>query len=107
MGRLQAAFGCRCPHESLGAIQDAAELGALFAACEPFDVVFRRCARFPGVLYLVPEPGAPFRALTGIVAARWPERNEPWSSYPFRPRHARASASWVASSASCSEPSMR
>jgi len=54
----------------------AAELAALhglFAACPAFDVTFPRCARFPGVLYLAPEPAGPFRALTGAVAARWPE----------------------------------
>jgi hypothetical protein len=54
----------------------AAELAALrglFAARPVFDAAFPRCARFPGVLYLAPEPAAPFRALTEAVAARWPE----------------------------------
>jgi 2'-5' RNA ligase len=58
----------------------AAELRALrglFAACPAFDATFARCARFPGVLYLAPEPAGPFRALTEAVAARWPE-NPPY-----------------------------
>jgi hypothetical protein len=32
-----------------------------------------QCGRFPGVLYLAPEPDAGFRSLTGAVAAQWPE----------------------------------
>lgn len=53
-----------------------AVLGALgeIAAAEPaFEVVFASCARFPGVLYLRPEPEAPFRRLTAAVVARWPQ----------------------------------
>ncbi|MEE6264745.1 2'-5' RNA ligase family protein [Streptomyces diastatochromogenes] len=38
-----------------------------------FDVRFARCERFPGVLYLAPEPDAPLRRLTEAVAERWPE----------------------------------
>lgn len=38
-----------------------------------FDLRFARCGRFPGVLYLVPEPDDQFRALTLAVADRWPE----------------------------------
>lgn len=37
------------------------------------DVEFRRAARFPGVLYLDPEPADGFRQLTMDIAARWPE----------------------------------
>lgn len=52
---------------------ELAALRALFATCPAFDAVFPRCARFPGVLYLAPEPAAPFRALTEAAAARWPQ----------------------------------
>lgn len=38
-----------------------------------FDVRFARCERFPGVLYLAPEPDAPLRRLTEAVVERWPE----------------------------------
>ena len=50
-------------------------LGALgeIAAEPAFEVVFASCARFPGVLYLRPEPEAPFRRLTAAVVARWPQ----------------------------------
>ncbi|MFI0941521.1 2'-5' RNA ligase family protein [Streptomyces sp. NPDC021020] len=49
------------------------DLAALLAARPAFDVAFARCGRFPGVLYLVPEPAGPLAALTAAVAARWPE----------------------------------
>lgn len=48
-------------------------LAGLFAAHPAFDLALARCARFPGVLYLVPEPAEPLRALTGAVTQRWPE----------------------------------
>lgn len=38
-----------------------------------FDATLTGCARFPGVLYVVPEPDAPWRALLAAVAARFPE----------------------------------
>ncbi|MFG3094110.1 2'-5' RNA ligase family protein [Streptomyces sp. NPDC048202] len=39
----------------------------------PFEARFERCGRFPGILYLAPDPDAPFRRLTEAVAERWPE----------------------------------
>lgn len=54
----------------------APELAALttLAAGHPaFDLEFQGCGRFPGVLYLAPEPEAPLRALTAAVWARWPQ----------------------------------
>lgn len=49
------------------------ELDALIGEHQPFDIELAECARFPGVLYLAPMPAAPFRALTGAIAERWPE----------------------------------
>jgi hypothetical protein len=48
-------------------------LAETFAACAPFDFALTAVARFPGVLYLAPEPAAAFVALTGACVARWPE----------------------------------
>lgn len=48
-------------------------LARLLGAVEPFDVTFTRTARFPNVLYLEPDPSEPFTALTGAIAAEWPE----------------------------------
>ena len=54
---------------------DAAEqrLAEILGKTEPFDVTFARTARFPGVLYLEPQPSDPFSALTEAIAAEWPE----------------------------------
>ncbi|WP_435602225.1 2'-5' RNA ligase family protein [Streptomyces sp. bgisy130] len=38
-----------------------------------FDLRFERCGRFPGVLYLAPEPDAELRRLTEVIADQWPE----------------------------------
>jgi len=48
------------------------ELAAIAASLGPFDVRFRRVGRFPGVVYLAPEPSAPFTRLTAAVVARYP-----------------------------------
>ena len=60
----------------------AAELGEetidrvrrLFARFPSFDVVLRDLRRFPGVLYLAPEPDEPFLRLIEAAAAVYPER---------------------------------
>ena len=39
---------------------------------EPFEVAFRRVARFPRVVYLVPEPSTPISTLTAAVTTRYP-----------------------------------
>ncbi|MER6471412.1 2'-5' RNA ligase family protein [Streptomyces collinus] len=38
-----------------------------------FEARFDRCGRFPGVLYLAPEPDTGFRRLTEALVERWPE----------------------------------
>lgn len=50
-----------------------AELRLLLTRCEPFAFRLSRAGRFPGVLYLVPEPAEPFVAMTDAIAHRWPE----------------------------------
>ncbi|UNT00208.1 2'-5' RNA ligase family protein [Streptomyces tubbatahanensis] len=59
------------PRDLITAAERAA-LRDLFAAQSAFTLTFADCGRFPGVLYLVPEPAAPLRALTAEVARRWP-----------------------------------
>lgn len=59
-------------HESL---LSASVLNGLRAECAetaPFEVSFR-VGRFPGVLYLAPEPTTGFRELTARFVERWPE----------------------------------
>lgn len=44
----------------------------LFAMYGPFPFRLERLSRFPDVLYLAPEPDLPFRELTELVSARFP-----------------------------------
>src|SRR4029077_829384 len=48
-------------------------LAALAAGQRPFDVRFARVGRFPTVVYLAPEPSAPFTRLTEAVVDRFPD----------------------------------
>ena len=48
-------------------------LDELFAKFPGFSASFAESRRFPGVLYLSPEPVETFRHLTGIVTERFPE----------------------------------
>jgi 2'-5' RNA ligase len=52
-----------------GVRRDLADVAARFA---PFDVRFGRVGRFPGVVYLAPEPAATFTALTAAIVTRFP-----------------------------------
>lgn len=50
------------------------ELRSLFQSLPSFDAAFERVERFePGIVWLAPEPEAPFVELTERVARRWPE----------------------------------
>lgn len=49
------------------------ELAAIAGAQLPFDVRFKRIDRFPGVVYVAPDPGTPFLRLTEAFLARFPE----------------------------------
>lgn len=57
-------------------------LRALLARVPAFDVAFTRVDHVPGVLWLHPEPDAPFRALTATLAAAYPQHP------PYRGRYA-------------------
>ena len=48
-------------------------LARLISAAGAFDVAFAGTARWPGLLYLEPQPSEPFSALTEAIAAAWPE----------------------------------
>jgi 2'-5' RNA ligase len=48
-------------------------VGAELEAFAPFAVAFRDTGRFPGTLYLEPEPAAPFVAMTEALVQAFPE----------------------------------
>jgi 2'-5' RNA ligase len=61
------------PFAPAEAIDDCVErLGELFAAVPIFEVTFRELRRWPGMLYLAPEPPEPFASLTEAIVERWP-----------------------------------
>ena len=62
------------PFVSTEAVDDALleELRALFATQSSFSFSLPRVARFPEVAWLAPEPDAPFRSLTELIVARYP-----------------------------------
>ncbi len=49
------------------------ELSGLFAGHDAFTLTFAAFGRYPGVLYLDPQPHAPVKALTADLTRRWPE----------------------------------
>jgi 2'-5' RNA ligase len=62
------------PFVSPASIDDRliAQLGRLFAGFEPFPFVLGRTDRFPGVLFLAPDPAERFAELTERVCAAFP-----------------------------------
>ena len=61
------------PEAEIGA-DVLADLRGVFAGFAAYDLTFARTARFPTVLYLVPEPDQPIREMIAAVYARWPQR---------------------------------
>lgn len=62
------------PFRDPRSVDDAllAELGALFAETPSFTCRFEATGRFPGTLYLAPEPAGLFRGMTERLVARYP-----------------------------------
>lgn len=69
-------------HESRIDASVHAGLAAILRPHPAFDLRFERTGRFPGCLYLAPEPAGPLRRLTLEVAARWPEAPPYGGRYP-------------------------
>jgi hypothetical protein len=72
------------PFVPASAIDDAL-IGALrevLARVPAFDLALATVRRFPGVLYLAPEPAAPFVAMTEACARRWPQHPPYEGAFP-------------------------
>jgi 2'-5' RNA ligase len=52
---------------------DVQAIAQVLAPFGPFDVAFTRLDRFPGVLWLAPDPAEAFVALTAAMVARFPD----------------------------------
>jgi 2'-5' RNA ligase len=48
-------------------------LGRVFGAFAPFEIALRETARFPGLLYLRPDPGDTFVAITEALVHAFPD----------------------------------
>ncbi|MFF7967079.1 2'-5' RNA ligase family protein [Streptomyces sp. NPDC007903] len=59
--------------ESLLDHDACAVIGEVIGRHRSFETRFEHCGRFPGILYLVPEPDIPFRRLTEAITDRWPD----------------------------------
>jgi hypothetical protein len=56
-------------------------LASLLGQIPSFDFELAEIGRFPGLVYLAPEPAAPFVALTQALAERWPDHQPYGGSY--------------------------
>ncbi|GAA0956823.1 hypothetical protein GCM10009550_43310 [Actinocorallia libanotica] len=63
------------------------ELARVFAGHRGFTAEFRRTARRPSLLCLLPEPADPFSRMTQDVVTRWPDRPPYGGKYPDTPPH--------------------
>jgi 2'-5' RNA ligase superfamily/Aminoglycoside-2''-adenylyltransferase len=63
------------PFLSTRGINDRTELAlaSLIGEVQSFDFLLSEIGSFPGVVYLSPEPAAPFVALTEALVERWPD----------------------------------
>jgi len=62
------------PFADSSGVEDKLEaLGRLFASFGPFEVALGETARFPGLLYLRPEPAEPLVAITEGLVRAFPE----------------------------------
>jgi 2'-5' RNA ligase superfamily/Aminoglycoside-2''-adenylyltransferase len=56
-------------------------LASVLREVPPFEFVLSEVRRFPGVVYLAPEPAAAFVALTRALVERWPEQQPYGGAY--------------------------
>src|SRR5207253_2132826 len=62
------------PFADSSGVEDKLEaLGRLFASFGPFEIALGETARFPGLLYLRPEPAEPLVAITEGLVRAFPE----------------------------------
>ena len=83
---------------------DVEAIAQALAPFEPFDVVFPRLDRFPGVLWLAPEPAEPFVRMTEAMVARFPDFPPYGGSYSSIVPHLTVAESLLDETASLVEP---
>jgi 2'-5' RNA ligase len=83
---------------------DVVALTEVLAPFAPFAVTFQRLDRFPGILWLAPEPAEPFVALTEAVVARFPAFPPYGGRYPSVIPHLTVAAASLDTTAALVEP---
>jgi 2'-5' RNA ligase len=83
---------------------DVLALAEVLGSFAPFDVTFARLDRFPGILWLAPEPAEPFVALTKTVAGRFPSFPPYGGRYPSIIPHLTVAAASLDETAALVEP---
>ena len=80
------------------------EIARALEPFDAFDVTFTRLDRFPGVLWLAPEPAEPFVAMTEAMVARFPDWPPYGGSYSSIIPHLTVAQSQLDETASLIEP---
>jgi 2'-5' RNA ligase len=83
---------------------DVVALTEVLAPFAPFDVTFTHVDRFPGLLWLAPEPAEQFVALTEAVASRFPAFPPYGGRYPSIIPHLTVAAALLDETAALVEP---
>ena len=83
---------------------DVVALTEVLAPFGPFDVRFARLDRFPGLLWLAPEPAEPFVSLTEAVVGRFPSFPPYGGLYPSIIPHLTVAAASLDETAALVEP---
>jgi len=76
----------------------------VLAPFDQFDVTFTRLDRFPGTLWLAPEPSEPFVAMTEAMVARFPDWPPYGGSYSSIITHLTVAQSQLDETATLVEP---
>ena len=83
---------------------DVVALTEVLGPFVPFEVTFAALDRFPGILWLAPEPAEPFVALTEAVVERFPSFPPYGGRYPSIIPHLTVAASALDETAALVEP---
>ena len=83
---------------------DVAAITEALAPFAPFDVTFARLDRFPGVLWLAPEPAEPFVAMTEAMVGSFPDYPPYGATYSSIIPHLTVAASLLDETAALIEP---
>jgi 2'-5' RNA ligase len=83
---------------------DIVEIAKVLEPFDQFEVTFTRLDRFPGVLWLAPEPSEPFVVMTEAMASRFPDHRPYGGTYSQVIPHLTVAVSLLDETAALVEP---